>query len=100
MKTEEELAARKKKRSQRSKEWRRSKQSYRNEERRRYYERNDATARPTALAYESWTQSDTDLVMSPSRPPDRELVRLLGRTLRAIHARRSKVKRLAKQEAT
>jgi hypothetical protein len=76
-----------------TKTWRYRYPQKRNLERRRYYAR---LAQGCPNAREPWSKQDIEAILAPNRPSDRELARSLGRSVQAVHVRRSTILHMGK----
>jgi hypothetical protein len=70
------------------KDWRNRNRDTWNGAKRRNYEKGAAHQHN---AHRHWTKQEDQAIMAPDRPRDRELARVLGRTVQAIQVRRTRL---------
>lgn len=70
------------------KKWRKAHPEKRTEQRRRYY---DNTPNAGNSSKEPWTREQDRAITEPNKPTDRELAVRLGRSVRAIQVRRTRI---------
>jgi hypothetical protein len=58
-----------------------------------YYAKNQDDPESTRNASQRWTDHEDALITAAVRPPDSILAKQIGRTIRAIHVRRARIKK-------
>ena len=74
-----------------NKKWRKTHPAGRNASKARYYKKHRETPENRRNSNQKWSEHEVALLLSPSRPPDSILAKVLGRSVQALQGKRSKL---------